>query len=138
MSDQPKLDASEQPFVDTDVLVRLQEQTGDEDGELLQELVEVFVEDAKETCTRLAEMISAGPSEDLSREAHRLKSGAANLGAARMTALCKQLELIGATGDRAEIKGLITRLTDELPEVERQLRAYLERVGQAGASEALG
>ena len=111
------------PAVDTDVLVRLQEQTGDEDGELLQELVDVFLEDATETCTRLKEMSAAGPSDAIAREAHRLKSGAANLGAAQMTLLCKNLELVGASGTMEEINTLIARLTEQLPGVERGLRA---------------
>ena len=115
--------------VDTQVLVRLQDQTGDEDGELLAELVAVFVEDARETCSRLAGLAQAGPSETVSREAHRLKSGAANLGATVMTSLCKELETKGASEPASTLQDLVTQLTDELARVEPALHAYVDSLG---------
>lgn len=120
-----------QAAVDTQVLVRLREQTGDDDGELLQELVAVFVEDARETCERLSELVQAGPSETVSREAHRLKSGAANLGATAMTALCKELELKGENEAAATLQDLVRGLTTELARVEVALQSYVAELSAA-------
>lgn len=117
--------------VSEDVLRHLQEQTGDEDGELLNELVEVFVTDAQETCTKMQELLAAGNATQLSREGHRLKSGAANLGATHMTALCKEIEHRGNAQDLTVMPQLIADLTSELVRVEQDLNAYLSKLQSA-------
>ena len=120
----PELEA-----VSASVLRRLQEQTGDDDGELLRELVDVFLADADETCGKLAELLGRQDAAGIGREAHRLKSGAANLGAQRMTDLCKLLELAGNAGEVAELASLLQQLTDEVPKVQAGLEEYVKNLG---------
>lgn len=117
--------SSEAVSIDTKVLARLQEQTGDEDGELMAELATVFIADARDACATLKTMAAAGPSDALSREAHRMKSGAANLGASVMTSICKELEERGASAPTAALVALVDRLTAELEPVESGLATYL-------------
>ena len=111
--------------VSFEVLGRLREQTGDEDGELIRELIEVFSEDAIEACGRLQGLLQAGDTATLSREAHRLKSGAANLGAVGMTELCKELEAVAGRDEAEATAKRVHQLVQEVPRAIAGLESYL-------------
>lgn len=111
--------------VSFEVLGRLREQTGDDDGELVRELIEVFSEDAQESCGRLQELAQSGDTQTLSREAHRLKSGAANLGALNMTRLCKLVEEVAGRGEADAAAAGVDELVAEVPKAIDGLNAYL-------------
>lgn len=125
------LDAGSCSSVCFDTLRTLQEQTGDEDGELIQELVEVFSEDANETQVRLQELLVQSDAKALSGEAHRLKSGAANLGATRLTALCKDLEHTAGAGDLTGSAPLVKDIAEEIPRTIAGLGEYVASLGLA-------
>lgn len=120
--------ADHEPAVSVAVLQRLQEQTGDEDGELLRELAEVFLSDARDSCALFKEHLSTDNFEQYSREAHRIKSGAANLGATHLTELCQAMETQGhnhTAGDKRPLEQLLAEFEAELAAVDTALNAYI-------------
>ena len=56
-----------------------------------------YLGESTQLVSQLAEAFKAGDSETTSRAAHRLKSASANLGAAKLAALCAELEQLGRT-----------------------------------------
>ena len=120
------MDPNENIAISTDVLNRLRDETGDEDGSLIRELVEVFCVDAEESSVRLTQLLEAKDGNALSREAHRVKSGAANMGALRISALCKEVEQTAGDGDLQTAGQSVSQLLEEVPRAIAGLRAYLE------------
>ena len=120
-----RADGNPEPAISEAILQRLREQTGDEDGELVRELVEVFVLDAEETVERLMELFRAGDATTVASEAHRLKSGAGNLGAQTMAELCSALERAGNASDLPATGTLILHLSEETQRVVDHLQAYV-------------
>jgi HPt (histidine-containing phosphotransfer) domain-containing protein len=57
------------------------------------------------------------------RAAHTLKGSSGNMGAARMAAVCAELEEAGASGDLGRALGLLARLEEELGRVRPALEA---------------
>jgi signal transduction histidine kinase/DNA-binding response OmpR family regulator/HPt (histidine-containing phosphotransfer) domain-containing protein len=106
-------DSDEAPVLD---LSYLREIIG-EDTHVLVELIEAFFEN---TPVRLAELRRALADKDaytFEHLAHTLKGSCANMGALRMSGMCRQLELAGRSGQ-----------LDSLDEQLEQLEAEYERV----------
>lgn len=109
--------------IDPKVIESLRELGGDDGGELLKELVNLFLTD---TPPRLTAMDAAEKSKDakaLERAAHSLKSSCANLGAVRMSEICKKLELQAKTGS---IDGAADTIVLSMREYEAVKSALLE------------
>ena len=68
-----------------------------------------------------------GDAEAMARAAHTLKSSSAQLGAVKLSALCKEIEALG----RAES-------TDHIEDLLREFATELERAHEALAAEQLG
>ena len=107
------------------ILARLRDETGDEDGSLIRELVDVFCEDAEESFKRLMEYSETGDAYTLSREAHRIKSGAANMGALHMATLCNEVEHLAGAGNIAAARLRLLEIQEELPRACAGLRDYI-------------
>lgn len=126
---------SELPIVDATTLAKLREDTGDEDGELVEELVGVFADEMASSVQQLVASVKAGDHEGLASIAHRLKSGSANLGTARLAALCTALETAGrAQEDTTELAAMIEPISQA---AVAGLREYLSSIGR-GLQQAAG
>jgi len=115
------------------ILARLREETGDKDGSLIRELVDVFCEDAEESFKRFMEYAEAGDAYALSREAHRVKSGAANMGALHLATLCNEVEHLAEAGNMVTAKLRLLEIQDELPRACAGLRDYIASLSQETA-----
>jgi PAS domain S-box-containing protein len=105
------------PQVDPDVLARLCGLTGEDGGDLLAELVELFATGAPSAARRLQVLASREQAEEVEREAHTLKGNASLLGAVTVANICQSIE------DQARARKLCG------------LHALLEQLGPAvGAS----
>ncbi len=93
---------------------------------ILEHAVTLFLNTASATVAALKEAAAADDAESLRFNAHKLKSGCANLGAASMADLCRQVEERARSGSLGGMEILIARVESELTLVidwlEEQLR----------------
>lgn len=69
-----------------------------EDDDVLLEVLEFFRDDVGVRLAMIESAINCGDSESLWQAAHALRSGAANLGAIRVVALCDAIQDLGRSG----------------------------------------
>jgi CheY-like chemotaxis protein len=123
----PQPDA-EAPALDP-VRLDLLRHLGPTDGHgLLTEAAHAFRSEVGASLIALNHAIDRSDDEALKRAAHKLKGGAANIGAAGAAALCAQLEkLVPTDGDHLG-RHLVGRLEAELARVDAALDRALEAV----------
>jgi HPt (histidine-containing phosphotransfer) domain-containing protein len=82
--------------VDLDVLTNLE--LGQVDGmdDIVVELIDLYVEDARERVRIMDEAFGRHEGSDLKQAAHSLKGSSGTVGALNMASLCHQIELAGA------------------------------------------
>jgi HPt (histidine-containing phosphotransfer) domain-containing protein len=96
--------------------------------DLLRRVIDTFLDNADGMIETLRDEIAARDAEGVRRAAHALKSSAANVGAARLSAVFKEIEARGRVGDLGGIEELAARLETAYPET----RGALERVREEG------
>jgi two-component system sensor histidine kinase/response regulator len=106
-------------ILDPETLAALQELGGEDDPGLLEELVELFVDDASRRVESILVALDRGDVETVARAAHALKSAAANLGAFTFSHACRDLEARARQG--SEITPLARRVARLFPEVTAAL-----------------
>ena len=111
--------------IDHAALTRLRAQTFDGETDLLPELVDGFCDELPRACAALARVLAAGDAGGLVREAHRLCSTTANLGATGMAGLCRELERIGRLGTLEPAPALLGRLRRAIGPVAVALRGFV-------------
>jgi HPt (histidine-containing phosphotransfer) domain-containing protein len=94
----------------------------------LAELIDSFLEDAPQLLVQLDQYVAVQDAEGMRRIAHSLKSNAADFGAARLSNLCKELEMAGKAGVLDGAAQLSAQIRAEYDRVEVALQA----VRQAG------
>ena len=75
----------------------------------------------------MKEALARGDAEALKREAHNLKSSSANLGALRLSGFCKDLEIIGRSGDLQGAQELMERAEAEFERVRTALELEISK-----------
>jgi two-component system, sensor histidine kinase and response regulator len=115
------------PVLDESVLDELLESTGD-DRAFVEELVSTYLADA---ATQVADIRTAVESDDaaaLVRPAHTLKSSSATVGAARLAAVARELEMAGRSGHLdGATRSSVERVQAEWRAATGQLEAWLTR-----------
>jgi len=81
--------------LDMSVIESLRELGGEDQPELLAELIDLFLDDTPKQLQALDEAVEAAYPEGMERAAHTLKSSCANVGAMGMSVLCFELEKLG-------------------------------------------
>jgi HPt (histidine-containing phosphotransfer) domain-containing protein len=109
--------------IDSKVIDSLRELGGDDGGELLKELVNLFLTDTPPRLTAMDAAEKAKDAKALERAAHSLKSSCANLGAVRMSEICKKLEMLAKSGS---FDGAAETIDLSLREYEAVKSALLE------------
>ena len=82
--------------------------------ELVKEVVDAFLAAALTQVTEIVKAASAGDSANAARIAHSLKSGAAGVGAQRVSGLCQVIEMQGKAGKIAEAAPAVQELSGAL------------------------
>lgn len=85
------------PILDQAVLAELLASTGD-DPEFVRELLETYLAETPEQLDAISAAIAADDAATLVRPAHTLKSSSATMGAMRLSALARELEMAGRSG----------------------------------------
>lgn len=91
------MDESDAPVLDAGVLSELNGSVGG-DREFVLELIRAFLSDGTEQVEAVDAAVAAGDEEALVRPAHTLKSSSATLGASRLSAVARALEMAGRSG----------------------------------------
>ncbi|MBI1354858.1 MAG: Hpt domain-containing protein [Acidobacteria bacterium] len=97
-----------------------------DDTEFMQELVAIYLDDAPQ---QLRELQAAAEAQDLSAiadKAHRIKGGAANVGAESLAALCAELERSARRGENQvdlekRVEEEMARVSARFSEIVREL-----------------
>jgi HPt (histidine-containing phosphotransfer) domain-containing protein len=92
------------PLVDEAVLADLLASTGD-DPAFVRELLETYLAETPDQLAAIRAAIEADDAEALVRPAHTLKSSSATLGAMRLSAVARELEMAGRSGSLAADAG---------------------------------
>jgi signal transduction histidine kinase/DNA-binding response OmpR family regulator len=75
--------------------------------DLVAKVLELFRRDAPALIGQMHDAAATGDLETLRRAAHTAKANAANIGAARFSAACRQIENLARDGDLAAARGLV-------------------------------
>jgi len=86
-----------EPVLDEAVLAELLATTGD-DPAFLRELVETYLAEAPAQVEAIAVAVARADAAALVRPAHTLKSSSATMGALRLSAVARRLEMAGRSG----------------------------------------
>lgn len=92
-------------ILDMEVVEELLSLTGDEDPELLLDLIGMFLDDAPDKLQKLEAAFETGDMQELARIAHSLKGSAGNLGVIMLQEDCDTLQVAG----RQEVSDKVTQ-----------------------------
>jgi HPt (histidine-containing phosphotransfer) domain-containing protein len=109
--------------IDMHVIAELRELGGEEDPGLLTELIGMFLADAPARVHDIESGLASGDLKLVERAAHTLKSSSANVGAKKLSAVCKRIEEFARNRETAAITPLLADTTHSLSEAESELRA---------------
>ncbi|MCP3920770.1 MAG: Hpt domain-containing protein [bacterium] len=118
--------------VSPETIEMLMELGGDDDPELLEELIHLYLDDSCVRVKILGDALVGGDLEAIGRSAHALKSASANIGALCFADVCREIETCANAGDSARMQELVGRGRAMHGEVEVVLRTLL------GTPEGLG
>ncbi len=88
-------------------------------AELPARLVEMYVDDANSLIQRIDTALQTKDGADAAKAAHRLKGGAAAVGAQRVAAVAKDMEESAKSGDFATLANRRSQFTHELHALQR-------------------
>lgn len=92
--------------------------------ELVQELVNMFINKLSFYSTEFSRVIEAKNSEELSFYSHNLKSSSANLGALKLTQVCQYIETISDKKDFLRLKIYVNVILNEYSKVILYLQNF--------------
>ena len=100
-----------------------------DDGELIAEIVGLFLQDTPRRIDALRNAVSADDASAVERTAHALKGSCESMGAVGMGGITAELQGVGASGDLSSAIGLIERLEREYVRVRARLAAEVPQSG---------
>ena len=83
-------------------------------ADLLQRVIELYVDDATRLKACIAKGIQVGDADMVRDSAHSLKSSSASVGASRVATLCRDLEEMSRSGTLVDAELLFAQLDGEL------------------------
>jgi HPt (histidine-containing phosphotransfer) domain-containing protein len=86
------------------------------------ELVDTYLEDAPNLFAEMRKSLDHSDSESFGRAAHSLKSTSATFGALNLSALAKELEMMGKSGSLVGAEPKLELAASEFNQVEKTLK----------------
>jgi len=108
--------------LDMRVIQDLRDLGGEDDPGLLFELVGMFLTDAPQRIREIETSLANGDVKTLERAAHTLKSSCANIGAPKLSEICKKIEEIARTRSTDGIAPLLSAAQGNYGQVEIALK----------------
>lgn len=109
--------------IDMTVIQKLRDLGGDEDPNLVLELIDIFLTDAPVQMQRITEGLESGDVKIVERASHTLKSSSANIGAVSLSSVCQKMEEIARRNELDGVESLVRASSDALDEVKVALKA---------------
>ena len=106
----------------------LLEQYKSRKNNLLERLINAYLEEAPQSFQALRKAIEVGSYDGIRMHAHALKSTSYNLGASRLSKMCQELEVAASARDNPGIVDCVKRIGPECFEVEQALCTELYRL----------
>ena len=119
-------EGSPAPRVDETVLARLVADLGPEH---VVEVCNLFVDDGRERVRSIRSACEAGDADAVARSAHRLKSASGFVGACRVTAMCREIEVLVGDGRLEDACSRAEQVGDELEVASGVLAALVRSAG---------
>lgn len=117
------------PVLDQEAFGALQELAGDDDPDLVAELIGLFVEDATDRMSQIEAALGKEDTPAIGSAAHALKSSSANIGALAFSQACAALEMKvrrpEETADQ-DLPALVQRAVTMYGELRTALGAVLD------------
>lgn len=112
-----------EPAIDLVALERFRQSIGD--AGFVDELIAVFFLDTPPILESLRSAVIAERPDGVHRHAHTLKSSSAVFGASRLSALCREVEAIGRSGQAIEALERVAEIEQEYLRVKSELAAQM-------------
>ncbi len=109
--------------IDPQVIQGLRELGGDDEPDLLVELIDIFLEDAPHRMKDISEGFAAGDLDRVERGAHTLKSSSANIGALQLSDICRQIVERARMKRTQDLAELCNASANSLAKAETELRS---------------
>ena len=106
--------------LDFDALNELKQIMGDD----FTLLVDTFISDSIARIEAIKEAVNASEPEAIRNTAHSFKGSASNMGAPRLTELCRQLEDLGHSGQTEGSAQLMNQIAEEYEQVSQALSSF--------------
>ena len=110
--------------IDKSALDQIAELDPEQNGQLLNNIIDSYIENAAELMEALTAAVANDDLEVAVRSAHSLKSAAANVGAVRFSALCSDMERHGRAGDISAMAANVDVASDEHDAAARELANF--------------
>jgi PAS domain S-box-containing protein len=121
LSTQTQPEASSEALIDPQIWQQLRDMAGDDADEMLNELIDMYIEDAPPLLVALNRAIRISSFEELQKSAHALRSPSASLGILRLAKLCQSLEEAAKAKSLESCQRLVPELQNELTQVFKVL-----------------
>jgi HPt (histidine-containing phosphotransfer) domain-containing protein len=105
--------------IDQATFEELKEMSG---ADFINELIDTFLEDAPKLIEEMRTALVANNADTFRRAAHSMKSNAATFGASQLSALAKELELLGKEHKLHETRDKLIALEAAFASVREELR----------------
>ena len=118
--------------LDRSVLASLRELQDTGDPDIVAEVGGLFLEHSPQKVEAILQAVESRDANGLKTAAHSLKSSSAYVGAMRLSALAKELELMGRSNSLDGAKEKALRLKTEFMQVMTVLEAEINEQGKGG------
>ncbi len=106
------------PIIDQTTFDALKQMSG---ADFINELIDTFLEDSPKLIEEIRSALRADNVDSFRRAAHSLKSNAATFGANELSALAKELEMLGKENKISETGDRLRALEEAYESVRREL-----------------
>ena len=113
--------------IDAKVLQEFREMVGENAQVILTEMINCYLEESAKLLQAMEQAVTVGDGAALLKAAHMLKSSSASLGALTLSNLCKELEVIGRTGNTLDAPDKMLQLEAEYYSVKAALLIETQR-----------
>lgn len=103
---------------------------GDNAAELLQDLIEVFIEENTPHIEGLRQAVDAADFVLAAKRAHFIAGSSANLGGQRLSLLCTAMEKEAPYADAAGLLKMIVQIEEEFQLTVKSLRKEIEKLAR--------
>ncbi len=106
----------------------------DGDLEVLNMIVESFIQDTPQTFEIVNSALDAGDATVVGAQAHAFKGGAGYIGAKRIQAVAQAMETAGKEGDLETASLLLVKAESEFEHFKKEITAYFANIGECNES----